>query len=61
MRIAERDPIAVEQAEEEPEDDLAVAVALRLAERSDRLEALALDELQTSTRRVERSVRTRGR
>ena len=46
MRISERDPVAIEQAEEEPEDDLAVAVALGLIELADRLEALALDELR---------------
>ena len=45
MRIAERDPVAVEQAEEEAEDDLAVAVAQRLVLAAHRLEALALDVL----------------
>src|SRR5215210_4120229 len=45
MRIAERDAVAVEQAEEEPEDDLAVAVTLRAVERADRLEALPLHVL----------------
>ena len=46
MGIAQRDPVAVEQAEEEPEHDLAVAIARRLVEHPDRLEALALDVLR---------------
>src|SRR5437763_13067591 len=46
MRIAERDPISVQQAEEEPKDDLPVAGALRLAAPADHLEALSLDVLR---------------
>ena len=45
MGVAEGDPVAIEQAEVEPEDDLAVAVALRLAGLAHGLEALALDVL----------------
>ena len=46
MRVAERDAVAIEQPEEEAEDDLGEAVARRLVELADRLEALALDELR---------------
>ena len=45
MGIAERDPVAVEQAEEEAEHDLPVAIALRLVGPAHRLEALTLDVL----------------
>ena len=56
MRVAERDPVAVEQAEEEPEHDLPVAVALASSARrtsSNRSPSMYSD---TSTRRVDRSV-----
>src|SRR6202042_2047617 len=45
MRVAERDPVAVEKPEEEPEHDLAVAVAGRLVGAAYGLEALALQIL----------------
>ena len=45
MGVTERDPVAVEQAEEEAEDDLAVAVALGLLGSAHDLEALSLDVL----------------
>ncbi len=45
MRVAECDPLAVEHAEEEAEDDLPVAVAPRLVGAAHGLEALALDVL----------------
>src|SRR5690242_20490928 len=46
MRIAERDPIAVQQTEVEAEHDLPVAVALPLVEPANRLESLTLDVLR---------------
>ena len=60
VRVSERDPVAIQQPEVEPEDDLAVAVAPRLVDPAHGLEALALDVLDTSTRRVEMLVSTRG-
>ena len=60
MRVAERDAVAVEQAEEEAEDDLAVAVALRLVRARTASNRSPSTYSETSTRRVERSVRTRG-
>ena len=45
MRVAEGDAIAVEEPEEEPKDDLAVAVALGLVGAPHGLEALPGDVL----------------
>ena len=46
MWVPERDPVAIEETEVEPEDDLAVAVALRLVAPAHGLEAFALDVLR---------------
>ena len=43
--VSERDPVAIQQPEVEPEDNLAVAVALRLVGPAHGLEALPLDVL----------------